>query len=63
MNLLDENVREDQRSLLNAWRLPVQQIGCDVGRKGMTDEEMPQSADTSVGEQGIGTSKNLSGQV
>jgi len=27
MNILDENVREDQRSLLQAWGIPVQQIG------------------------------------
>ena len=40
MNLLDENVREDQRSLLHAWGIPVQQIGSDVGRKGMKDEEI-----------------------
>jgi hypothetical protein len=40
MNLLDENVREDQRSLLRTWGLPIQQIGSDVGRKGMKDEEI-----------------------
>ncbi len=40
MNVLDENVREDQRSLLQAWGIPVQQIGSDVGRKGMQDEEI-----------------------
>lgn len=40
MNLLDENVREDQRSLLHAWGLRVQQIGSDVGRKGMKDGEI-----------------------
>ncbi len=40
MNLLDENVRQDQRDLLHAWGLAVQQIGPDVGRKGMTDEEI-----------------------
>jgi hypothetical protein len=34
MNILDENVREDQRSLLQAWGIPVQQIGSDIGRKG-----------------------------
>jgi hypothetical protein len=39
MNLLDENVREDQRSLLRTWGLPIQQIGSDVGRKGMKDED------------------------
>ena len=40
MNILDENVREDQRSLLQAWGIPVQQIGSDIGRKGMQDEEI-----------------------
>ena len=39
MNLLDENVREDQRSQLRTWGLPIQQIGSDVGRKGMKDED------------------------
>ena len=34
MNILDENVREDQRGLLQSWGIPVQQIGVDVGRKG-----------------------------
>jgi hypothetical protein len=38
MNLLDENVREDQRSLLRTWGLPIQQIGSDVGRRGMKQE-------------------------
>ena len=40
MNVLDENIREDQRGLLYAWGIPVQQIGSDVGRKGMKDEEI-----------------------
>lgn len=40
MNLLDENVLEDQRSLLHSWGFPVQQIGSEVGRKGMLDEEI-----------------------
>lgn len=40
MNLLDENVGEDQRSLLRVWRLAVLQVGSDVGRKGMKDEEI-----------------------
>ena len=39
MNLLDENVREDQRSQLRTWGLHIQQIGSDVGRKGMKDED------------------------
>ena len=40
MNLLDENVREDQRSQLRTWGLPIQQIGSEMGRKGMKDEEI-----------------------
>ena len=40
MNLLDENVREDQRGLLLRWGIPVHQLGVDVGRKGMEDEEI-----------------------
>jgi len=38
MNILDENVPEDQRSLLQTWGIPIRQIGSDVGRKGMKDE-------------------------
>ncbi len=40
MNILDENVREDQRGLLQRWEVPVHQLGVDVGRKGMKDEEI-----------------------
>ncbi len=40
MNLLDENIPEDQRALLQYWGIPVHQIGIDVGRKGMADEEI-----------------------
>lgn len=40
MNVLDENIREDQRGLLQRWGIPVHQIGVDVGRKGMQDEEI-----------------------
>lgn len=40
MNVLDENVLEDQRSLLQAWGISARQIGLDVGRKGMKDEEI-----------------------
>lgn len=40
MNILDENVREDQRGLLQRWGIPVHQLGVDVGRKGMKDEEI-----------------------
>ncbi len=40
MNLLDENVPESQRALLRSWRVPVRQIGLDIGRKGMKDDEI-----------------------
>jgi hypothetical protein len=38
MNLLDENIPEHQRQLLRSWRIPVRQIGQDVGRKGLSDD-------------------------
>jgi hypothetical protein len=40
MNILDENVREDQCGLLQRWGIPVHQLGVDVGRRGMKDEEI-----------------------
>ena len=40
MNVLDENIREDQRGLLQHWGIPAHQIGVDIGRKGMQDEEI-----------------------
>ncbi len=40
MNILDENIREDQRGLLQRWGIPIHQIGVDIGRKGMQDEEI-----------------------
>ncbi|MDQ2830915.1 MAG: hypothetical protein M3Y74_17955 [Chloroflexota bacterium] len=38
MNLLDENIPEHQRQLLRGWRIPVRQIGVDVGNKGLSDD-------------------------
>jgi hypothetical protein len=38
MNLLDENIPEHQRQLLRSWRIPVRQIGIDVGYKGISDD-------------------------
>jgi hypothetical protein len=38
MNLLDENIPEHQRQLLRGWRIPVRQIGREVGRKGLLDD-------------------------
>ncbi len=40
MNVLDENILESQRQLLLDWRIPVRQIGHDVGRKGLKDKEV-----------------------
>lgn len=40
MNILDENVRADQRGLLQSWGIPIQQVGVDVGRKGLKDDEI-----------------------
>lgn len=40
MNILDENVLESQRQLLIKWRVPFRQIGYEVGRKGMDDEQI-----------------------
>jgi len=39
MILLDENIPEDQCKLLRKWRIRFRQIGQDVGRKGMKDEQ------------------------
>jgi hypothetical protein len=40
VNLLDENILESQRQLLRNWGVPVRQIGLELGRKGMADEEI-----------------------
>jgi hypothetical protein len=40
VNVLDENILESQRQLLRSWRMPVRQIGHELGRKGMQDEEI-----------------------
>jgi hypothetical protein len=38
MNILDEQILETQRQLLRSWRIPVRQIGYDIGRKGLKDK-------------------------
>jgi hypothetical protein len=38
--ILDENILDGQRLLLQAWRLAARQIGFDLGRKGLKDEEI-----------------------
>ncbi|NKQ34947.1 MAG: hypothetical protein HF973_04945 [Chloroflexi bacterium] len=40
MNVLDENIIDNQRRLLSSWRIRVHQIGYEVGRKGMKDQEI-----------------------
>lgn len=40
MNILDENVPESQCALLRIKRVSLRQIGEDVGRKGMKDDEI-----------------------
>lgn len=40
MNILDENVLASQRQRLRRWRVPCRQIGYDVGRLGMDDDEI-----------------------
>ena len=40
MNILDENIMESQRQLLRRWRIAVRQIGEDVARKGIKDDEI-----------------------
>lgn len=40
MNVLDENLRQSPRELLARWRIPVRQIGIEVGRSGMHDDEI-----------------------
>lgn len=40
MNILDENIPDNQRHILRNWRIRVRQIGHEVGRQGMADEEI-----------------------
>jgi hypothetical protein len=40
MNILDENIPANQRQLLVSRRVRVQQIGFDLGRMGMQDDEI-----------------------
>jgi len=40
VNILDENILASQRQILRSQRVPVRQIGYDVGRKGMKDNEI-----------------------
>lgn len=40
MIVLDENFPDSQRQLLRGWRFSVRQVGYEVGRKGMKDDEI-----------------------
>src|SRR5690348_14734444 len=40
MNILDENIPESQRTLLRSRRVALRQIGQDLGRQGMKDDEI-----------------------
>lgn len=40
MNILDENIIESQRQLLQRWHIAVRHLGYDVGRQGIQDEEI-----------------------
>jgi len=40
VNILDENIIDSQRQRLRHWRIPVRQMGHDVGRQGMKDQEI-----------------------
>ncbi len=40
MNVLDEHVPAEQRDVLKRRRIAVRQIGRDVGRMGMQDEQI-----------------------
>lgn len=40
MILLDENIIDSQRILLQSWGIHLRQMGYEIGRKGMKDEEI-----------------------
>lgn len=40
MNILDENIIDSQRLKLQSWRISVRQIGHELGRKGLKDNEI-----------------------
>ena len=40
MIILDENILEGQRLVLEGWKIAARQVGLDVGRKGLTDEQV-----------------------
>jgi len=40
MILLDENIIDNQRLLLQKWGIRIRQIGYEIGRKGLKDDEI-----------------------
>lgn len=40
MNVLDENILDGQRDLLRKWGIHFRQIGREIGRQGMKDDEI-----------------------
>jgi hypothetical protein len=40
MNVLDEKISRVQRQLLQDWKVPAHHIGYELGRKGITDDEI-----------------------
>jgi hypothetical protein len=40
LNLLDENIRRDQRELLTHWSIRFREIGNEIGRLGVEDDEI-----------------------
>jgi len=40
VNLLDENIRDDQRMLLRRWRIPFRQVGKEISRAGTHDDNL-----------------------
>ena len=40
MNVLDENIPASQRQLLESWRFRPRQIGFNIGRRGLQDDEI-----------------------
>ncbi|MFL5245075.1 MAG: DUF5615 family PIN-like protein [Gemmataceae bacterium] len=40
MIILDENIPENQVAQLRAWRIRVRQIGFEIGKAGMDDENI-----------------------
>lgn len=40
MNIIDENITQDQKELLEKWGIRVKQIGNDIKSKGITDNDI-----------------------